>query len=246
MKTYETEPMQNLLLLDLLSREGEALLKEIKKPEYDLHKHRQPLIRQGLMVEAKKRPIVNGKPKGKELVEMSLTDEAYPYLAKLMDEGANLPASPACGSVSARLLKIVSRFMKANGCTVSDVFNDPPRRLPSPTGNGDPQGPEGGDVPVPPPPPPEPPKPIDPVGFYRRLRSIPKRLFMAGGGLRIAVLRKAVPDVPREETDRLLIELQRQGRIVLYEFSSPDMITDEDREAAVMVGGVPRHVMYFK
>jgi hypothetical protein len=71
-----------------------------------------------------------------------------------------------------------------------------------------------------------------------------------GGGpkrrVRIAQIRRALPEVPREELDRVLNELERDKRLVLYRIDDPTDIGPEDREAVLMVAGNPRHIVYLE
>ncbi|MDR1039037.1 MAG: hypothetical protein LBR80_02490 [Deltaproteobacteria bacterium] len=236
MKTYNVTPMQTLLLLDLLSRGGQEHLKAIKSPRYGFRDHRLPLIEQGLLYEEKIKDIVDGKPGGIPIILMTLTDVGYVYLQTAMREmrEATLPRSPSCGPVAAKLLARVSVFMEANGCTVTEVFDDPPRRLSPPE-------PDPADVK------PEPYEPAPaPEIFLRRLKSIPKELFMPGELLTIAALKDAMTDLRREDIDRLLLELQSSGLLVLYPFASNDMVTPRDKAAEVLVGGDPRHYLFLK
>lgn len=50
----------------------------------------------------------------------------------------------------------------------------------------------------------------------------------------------------REEQDAALIAAQRAGRIVLYRNDDTPSITAADHEAALLVGGQPRHLLYVK
>jgi hypothetical protein len=232
MKCHAISPMQTLLLLDLLSRGGEAFLSDIKKPEYSLKEHRLPLIGLGLLEEREERrrdpAHPGGKPKGKAIKLLSLTAGAYGHLALAM-KGATPPGSPACGPVMSRLLARVSSFMDLNGLTVSDVYNDPPFKLAS------------GDTGATPPPKPYSPPP-GAREFSRMLKAFPRGLMTAGGGIMMSALKGHFRDMDPEDIDRLLIELQNDGEIVLYPSVLP---LPEEKAAAVLVGGDPRHMVFF-
>jgi hypothetical protein len=230
---YDITPMQTLLLLDLLARGGESLLRDIEKPRYDSKKERIPLKSLGLIDEQ-----LVPQPKGRDLTSLSLTDAAYEHLLVAMN-GAKLPKSPECNPVAARLLTRVSAFIDANGLSVSEVFHDPPYRFPQ-VNSPKPENQEG-DQPPPPPPLPSPP---DHAGIMRLLIAIPKSRHMPGGGLEMAVVRDALRELPRRDVDRILIDLQNQKRIVLY--PSVEKATPEQAEAAVLVSGDPRHFLYIQ
>jgi hypothetical protein len=225
--------MQTLLLLDLLSRGGGERLVDIKSPKYDFRKLRAPLVAQGLLEEPLRQETDGGKPKGQRLKRLELTDAAYEYLRDA-ENVRRLPQSKSCGPVAARLLAMVSAFMKANDVTVSELFRYPPLLLAGP-GDGPEREPEpGGPVP-------------DPEAFLRAISAIPAPDRMAGGSIRLSVVRRTFRNLRRADVDRLLMELQKRGAIVLYPFTSHIDITPEDREASLLVGGDdPRHFLFIR
>jgi hypothetical protein len=80
------------------------------------------------------------------------------------------------------------------------------------------------------------------------IRGLGRDLFMAGGGLRLSVLRRALPaSWAREETDAALRELEIGGWIVCNGFDEPSLAKAEDREAALrLCGGIERHYLYVR
>lgn len=86
---------------------------------------------------------------------------------------------------------------------------------------------------------------LDPAQLLRRIREFDPNKLMASGGLRLSELRKAFPELGRDEVDRALIELQKRGDLVIYRFDDPSKITEADREAALMTAGGPRHYLFF-
>ncbi len=75
-------------------------------------------------------------------------------------------------------------------------------------------------------------------------------LALAGGQssrrVRISDVRRSLDDVARDTLDRVLLDLQRQEKLVLYSIDDPTDIRPEDRRDAVMVAGTPRHILYLE
>lgn len=71
-----------------------------------------------------------------------------------------------------------------------------------------------------------------------------------GGGpkhrVRLADVRSKLADVPREQIDHVLMELQGQERLVLYRIDDPSDVRPEDKRAALMIAGNPRHILYLE
>jgi hypothetical protein len=62
-----------------------------------------------------------------------------------------------------------------------------------------------------------------------------------GASIRLAILRKRLSGVPKGELDRALELLARREDVHLHAESDQKELTDEDLEAAVVLGGTPRH-----
>jgi hypothetical protein len=72
-----------------------------------------------------------------------------------------------------------------------------------------------------------------------------------GGGrskqrVRLAQLRVCLPEVSRPELDAALLELQSGRHLVLYRLDNPAELRPADHEAALLVGGNPRHLVYME
>ena len=88
----------------------------------------------------------------------------------------------------------------------------------------------------------------------RSRRALPERirsacLDIAGGvGKRVLLrdLRRRLGDVRREALDHALLELQERERIVLYRLDNPAELTPADEQAALLIAGNPRHVVYLE
>jgi hypothetical protein len=64
--------------------------------------------------------------------------------------------------------------------------------------------------------------------------------------VRLSALRQALPDVPRPSLDQTLLELQDAGRAVLYRDDNSAGLKEADHQAALLVGGAPRHIIYLE
>ncbi|MDR2612466.1 MAG: hypothetical protein LBG06_06445 [Deltaproteobacteria bacterium] len=228
----DLKPMQTLLLLDLLSRGGEATLQDVNgKSGYDAKAVRAPLRELGLVREGKERVPGDKGRRPKTLTVLTLTDMGWAHIeGRLRVKGGGLlelpPASRKCAPIMARLLGILGSNMHDRDIAIGEILCPSPGQKPPPR--------------------PHPPATPTADAFYRMLTDLHASRQLPGGGLRIAAIRKAMPGITREETDRLLLDLQRQERVVLYSFASNELITQEDRDAAVIVAREPRHVMYLK
>ena len=72
-----------------------------------------------------------------------------------------------------------------------------------------------------------------------------------GGGrskqrVRLAELRVRLPEVSRPELDAVLLLLQSERQLVLYRLDNPAELRPADHEAALLVGGNPRHLVYME
>lgn len=71
-----------------------------------------------------------------------------------------------------------------------------------------------------------------------------------GGGranvrVRLADLRRQLPDVAREDLDTMLLQMSRDHTLTLYRLDNPAEVQAEDRAAAlVTASGEPRHIVY--
>lgn len=71
------------------------------------------------------------------------------------------------------------------------------------------------------------------------LASLPR-----GRRVSLTTVRAALSDFTRAYQDRALVQLQRDGALVLYREDNNRALTAADRAAALSVGGSPRHLVY--
>lgn len=62
------------------------------------------------------------------------------------------------------------------------------------------------------------------------------------GAIRLTKLREELDGISRKAQDTTLIELQNEGKIILYKDDNTFKLTPADKAAAVMVAGNPRHL----
>jgi hypothetical protein len=90
---------------------------------------------------------------------------------------------------------------------------------------------------------PKPEAPLDPMEIIRRVRRLDRSQIMAGEGVRLAEVRRLLPEYGRQEVDKALLELQSRRAIILYRFDDPTLITGSDKEAALDPLGNARHYL---
>jgi hypothetical protein len=222
----DLNPMPSLLVIDLLTRGGEAFLKDIEEPSYKTI-HRKELKEHGLLEETKKlRTEADGTIRKQPVICLTLTDAGWCWAERNMGTLALPPKSKKCTQVLARLANVLEALMKRKGLVISDVFAEP---------NGD-NGITNGQVS---------PGRKEPTAkeFLRLLRDNYHELRTDGGGLRIMDIKDRFHEVPNDVIDRLLIELQRAGILVLYSLVVPP--PEPVKKAATLVAGEPRHMAYF-
>jgi hypothetical protein len=88
--------------------------------------------------------------------------------------------------------------------------------------------------------------PVPPIALEDRIRKV---YLDATGGVwnqrvRLSELRRRLADVAKEPLDAALLKMQQASKLVLFRFDNQREITDADREAALLVGGEPRHVLH--
>lgn len=75
-------------------------------------------------------------------------------------------------------------------------------------------------------------------------REVIEKLGGVGKRIRIADIRKAFPDMSREQLDKMLMEMQDSGEAALYKLDNANELKPEDVKGAMDVAGNQRHVLY--
>ena len=94
-------------------------------------------------------------------------------------------------------------------------------------------------------------EPIKPPGDGDLESRVREAYFQLSGGkanvrVRLAQLRQALPDIGRDTLDGLLLKLQRAEKLVLYSLDNPKEISPEDVQAAIILAGFSRHIVYME
>lgn len=213
----EMKPISLLYMWLLVTRGGEALLRDIRpecKPEY-----RRPLVAMGLLAES---------PAGRTK-KLSLTDAGWHYLSTHMTDSVKTMSAAASSDVLQGVLAAMHRHMREAEVSLAEMFS------PETKTDSSAEAPAGQE-PV-----------LDAVSeLWSRLVRSWSRLQEADDGIRLEKLRPAFVDVARERLDEALLEWQKQGKIVIYPYDDGERVTPEVREAALKAGGRDLHIIYQK
>jgi DNA-binding HxlR family transcriptional regulator len=82
--------------------------------------------------------------------------------------------------------------------------------------------------------------------LLKEIKSFPRSLFMAGGGLRISEVKQKLTKYSSETIDEALLGLEEKGLIVLFRFDDPTRVTEADKKLALWVSGVVRHYFFVR
>lgn len=213
----EMKPISLLYMWMLVTRGGEALLKDIRpecKPEY-----RRPLVAMGLLAEL---PAGNKK-------KLVLTDAGWHYLSTHMTNSVKTMSAAASSDVLQGVLAAMHRHMREAGVGLAEMFSPEAK-----TGSAA-ETPAGRDSAL-----------DSGDDLWSRLVRSWSRLQEADDGIRLEKLRPAFADVARERLDEALLEWQKQGKIVIYPHDDGERVTPEVKDAALKAGGRDLHVIYQK
>jgi hypothetical protein len=146
--------------------------------------------------------------------ELKITADGWSYL----NDNLNFPdksGSPSVAIIFSRLLELLSSQLKASGVTVDRLFAKPDEAF-------------------------------TPDSLYKhllRLQRESKHLFTPAGFLPFSKLLPTLKGIAPESFRELLFELQKSGKIFLYRFDDPGMITKADKTAEILVAGEPKHYL---
>lgn len=222
--SFEPDPLQRLLFWRLaVTEEGGEFLKEIK-PTPDAGK-RRPLVREGYLVEEKRRPPQGGRP----VTYLELTEKGWAWCQNNLE--AELSRSALSAFVLQRLLGLLKSYFENQTHTVSlgqFIQQARTRREASAAA------------------------PVEGNGYAGELeQTIRSACLDLGHGrenvrIRLADLRSRLRDVPESALDGKLLEMEREGKLSLYGLDNPQEIRSEDRQAAIRTAtGHERHIVYF-
>lgn len=229
--SFVPDASQRLLLWRLaVSEEGKEFVKDIETKSFTAAK-RQPLAREGLIVESK----LKFGGKGRALPHLELTDKGWAWCQSHLGEPFKFrgPTPKLAGVVLERLLGLLQRYFEAQDQTAS--FGEFVLQSRSQKRAAEPASGHG----------------YDRDGQSDRIASQVRKACrdLANGRdnsrIRLSELRDRVR-VERHVLDQTLFDMERSGELSLYELNDPREIQDSDRDAALRTStGNPRHVVYF-
>lgn len=150
-----------------------------------------------------------------------LTDSGWARLAEDLRTGNIPPQTGSSGAMARALLEWLPRYMRRTDQSLADVFqpDDEPE--------------EPGD------------QPDEPGGVQARVRGAYTELAgRPGAWVGLAALRALLPDVPKDRLDEALVLMERLPDVNLVPESNQKTLTPADREAAVLIGGQHKHLLW--
>ncbi len=218
--TFAPNPKQSLLLWRMLT--GETLaerepMQSKAKPDVPA-KERKQLIEHGFLTTEKRGRAAH----------LLLTDHAWAWASSARD--VTFSKSTEAAAALQGLLHRLVPFLEKNDLALASLFMD------SVSTEAD-QASEDPNEQSP---------PVEDSSAVRQL--IESSCLGLSGGERqqrisLAALRAHLPQVPRDVLDQELIALQRELKLVLYREDNTAALRPEDHEAALVVGGSPRHLV---
>jgi hypothetical protein len=228
------KPLELIFLWGLATKpESSAWLAE-HRPEL-AYNVRQQLITQGLIESIKEKR--QGRTKSYSAQKIYLTDRGWQFLHEHIEDPVNARTYEGA-KLFGRFLLSLSRLLKKNGLSLAEVLGD---LAVSPA-----QDPAAQDPAAQPPAPQTPADRTDDLVTVvkKHLETLTQNNYRPEKGLKISDFRKHCPDLPQDQLDAALIELQSQGYLNLNSLADdPSQLTPEDQKAAVLVAHKPRHLI---
>lgn len=224
----ELKPNQAMFLWRMIAGQTPDVREPMKsKAKPDLNKKdRQMLLSEGYLI-AEKRGRAD---------YFVLTDKAWAWAERSVNVDLLKSRSSVGAEALEGLLHRLLPYLKAQEIPLAALFASPPtERTDVAPSNGSPE-------------------PTARAGSSDEDELWPKIeracLHLSNGRRQVRVLlrklRAALPDVERDDLDRALVLLQREGRLVLYREDNSAALTPEDISAALIVGDAPRHLVYLE
>jgi len=154
---------------------------------------------------------------GRAALYLVLTDEGWAWLAEHLD--GELPPQAKPVRTLQKLLACLKAHLDARGYSLADFITGPPSAT----------------------------KPGSPADIEKLIELAYLRL--SGGRanvrVRLADLRTALPEIPRDRLDATLLAMATRGGVALYPLENPVEIQPQDREAVLRTPtGHERHLIY--
>jgi hypothetical protein len=230
--TIELNPKQALFLFGLLfgrtDTEREPMQSKTR-PDLD-SREREALVKAGLL----------DKERRGRATHLLATDACWQWASTHL--GAPLSKSAEASPVLRNLLTQLEAFLEARGLALGDLF--------APAAGAGVAGPDAhahaehtADEHAEP-------DGTNAVEADTRARILSTLLALGGGRakqrVRLAALRERLAGVSRRTVDATLLELQHTEQLVLYRLDNPTELTPADDDAALLVAGQPRHLVYLE
>jgi hypothetical protein len=216
--TPDLTPKQTLLVWVLLFSGDEPSLSNAKPGLTS--KERTPLEEAGLI-------RLDKRGRSKHIV---LTDKAWGWAAAHLD-AAFSAGSPAAAPALAGLLRRLKSYLEVQDLALADFLHPHPLQ-PKPEAK-----PSSGSVSA-----------ASPADIET---SVVRAYLQASGSIwnvwiKLAEIRRRLPDVPRADLDRELLRLEKAKRAILYPIEDSDALHREDEAAALTVAGFKRHIVLMR
>jgi hypothetical protein len=156
------------------------------------------------------------KSTGRYVIGVNLTDYGWYFLEKNMTVDINIKSKYAAIILS-KILVYLQRFMTKNEISLAEIL--------SPEAKIDLE--------------------IDDI-VRKKILAIGPSLAESGGRIRLWKLREALAEFDRKILDQSLFDLQKEQLLTLLPIDNPQDITEKDRQAAIKVVTVDKHIVYFK
>ncbi len=229
--TYEPSPKQALLIWKMItgaSHEEREPLQSKTRPELSA-KERKALADNG---------FVTLEPPGKKQgLRLVLTDKAWAWAEAAGDVDLFKSRSSVGAEALQGLLRRLLPFLRREEIPLSNLFAEDSAPA---------EGREGATPAV---------ESTSNENGSSDSKSLPARieaecLSLSGGArqerVRLSALRHRLKSVQRGVLDAALLNLQDQRQLVLYRDDNTAALTEDDRDAALLVGGEPRHLVYLE
>lgn len=208
-------PQQTLILWDLIGRSGQAWKKHLK-PKLTLADEKALKAARLISVEQRRD---EGTRRNAAYIEV--TDAGWAWANDHL--AAPLPPkTQSAGPILQAWLTHLQTFLRHRGLALGEVIAAPIKKGQEPT-----------EVP-------------SSIGLEEQIT----RAYLAATGgawnqrVRLSDLRRRLDGVGRETLDATLQKMQRASKLVLFRLDNQREITDADQEAALFVGGEPRHLLH--
>lgn len=217
----ELKPNQALFLWNLLTAETTEEREPMKKnAKPDLKKDFAPLVQRGYLA-------IEKRGRAGHLI---LTDKAWAWAEQTGDVRLLQSNSKIGAQALERLLRRLIPFLLRNNIPLAALLatqgDEAPPETPQPTS----------------------PSKREPAALALLIEQACLRLTGGRRKERVSLreLRLKLNTVPRAELDDALLQLQRDGKLVLFREDNSPVLTRADHEAALIVGDSPRHIVYLE